>query len=201
MAVVVLMAGTGALRWVPEDGNALSWILGAGSALLIFAVPAAAEEAMLRGYPLQALAEAWGSPRAVGATAVAFGLLHMWNPGVGWLETVNVGLAGLLLGVVYVRTLSLWWATGVHLGWNWSHGYAADVSVSGLDVVDAPLYQGVVSGPGWLSGGAFGPEGTLAATVILTGAAAACWWGPWLRPGAAARAAGSLVSDEIRQEV
>jgi len=199
IVVVGLMAVTGGVRWVTQPGDLVGWLSGAGWALLFLALPAAAEEALLRGYPLQALAEAWGAAPALGVTAVSFGLLHLGNPGIGALEGANLIAAGLLLGVVYVRTLSLWWATGVHLGWNWAHGYLADVPVSGLEVLDAPLYDGVTAGPSWLGGGAFGPEGSIVATVVLLSATAVCWWGPWLRPGSAARAAGSLVGEELNE--
>lgn len=196
LVVVALMAAIGVVGWAPEEGGTSEWLRGAVGAMAFLAVPAAAEEALLRGYPLQALAEAWGAGRAVIVTSVLFGLLHLNNPGVGALSTANVAAAGVLLGVVYLRTASLWWATGVHLGWNWSHGYVADVPVSGLELLDAPLYEGVTSGPAWLGGGAFGPEGSVVTTVVVLGAAAACWWGPWPTAGEAARAADPLVVPE-----
>jgi membrane protease YdiL (CAAX protease family) len=199
IVVVGLMALTGGVRWVAQPGDLVGWLSGAGWALLFLTLPAAAEEALLRGYPLQALTEAWGAAPALGVTSVAFGLLHLGNPGLGALEGANLIAAGLLLGVIYVRTLSLWWATGVHLGWNWAHGYLADVPVSGLEVLDAPLYDGMTAGPSWLGGGVFGPEGSIVATVVLLGATAVCWWGPWLRPGRAARAAGALVGNELNE--
>lgn len=183
LAVVGLMAGLGVLRWTPEDGTVTGWLAGGIGALLFLALPAAAEEALLRGYPLQALAEAWGPEAALLVTSAVFGMLHLGNPGATALGTVNVAAAGLLLGAVFLRTGSLWWATGVHLGWNWSHGYLADVPVSGLEVLDAPFYDGVALGPAWLGGGSFGPEGSLVATIVLLTAAAGCWWGPWLRLG------------------
>lgn len=195
LLVVALMAIAGGVRWVSEAGSPGAWLSGALGALAFLAVPAAAEEALLRGYPLQALGEAWGAWVAVVVTAVVFGLLHLANPGVGPLSTANIAAAGLLLGVVYVRTLSLWWATGAHLGWNWAHGYVADVPVSGLelDVLDAPLYQGMASGPEWLGGGAFGPEGSVVTTVVVLGLTAALWWGPWLKPGTTMERAGALM--------
>lgn len=195
LLVVALMGVLGGVRWASEGGSPGAWLSGALGALAFLAVPAAAEEALLRGYPLQALGEAWGAGVAVGVTAVVFGLLHLANPGVGPLSTANIAAAGLLLGVVYVRTLSLWWATGAHLGWNWAHGYVADVPVSGLelDVLDAPLYEGVSSGPEWLGGGAFGPEGSVVTTVVVLAVTAALWWGPWLEPGAAMKRAEALM--------
>lgn len=195
LTVVSIMAALGGLRWAGQEGSVLTWVTGAGGALGFLLIPAAAEEALLRGYPLQALGEAWGARVAVVVTSVIFGLLHLANPGVGVLATVNVAVAGLLLGVVYVRTLSLWWATGAHLGWNWAHGYLADVPVSGLEVLDAPLYEGVPLGPSWLGGGTFGPEGSLVSTVVVVAVTAALWWGPWLRPEPAALRAEPLMAN------
>ena len=77
----------------------------------------------------------------------------------------------------------LWWATGVHLGWNWALGYLTDLPVSGLELLDAPFYDGVPQGAAWVGGGAFGPEGSAVATVGLAAAAWVCWKTPWLRPG------------------
>ena len=191
-AVVLLMAVAGGLRWAGQEGSPGAWVLGGGGALLFLAVPAAAEEALLRGYPLQALAEAWGPWWALGLTAGAFGAQHLANPGVTAIGTLNVAAAGLVLGVVYLRTASLWWATGAHLGWNWAHGYLADVPVSGLELMDAPLYEGVVLGPRWLGGGSFGPEGSLVATAVVVAASAACWRARWLSPSPAALAARPL---------
>lgn len=193
MTVVGGMALLGGMTWEAQPGTVVGWLAGAVAALAWFALPAAAEEALLRGYPLQALTEAYGPLIGIGTTSVAFGALHLGNPGSGVLEVANVTAAGLLFGVVYVKTLSLWWVTGMHLGWNWAHGYAADVSVSGLDVVDAPLYEGVTRGAHWLGGGTFGPEGSVVATGVLLVATVGLWRAGALGRGAAALEAGSLV--------
>lgn len=200
LAVVAVMALLGGVRWTGQEGSVLAWVSGAAGALAFLLIPAAAEEALLRGYPLQALGEKWGAWVAVVVTSVVFGLLHLANPGIGVLSTANIAVAGLLLGVVYVRTLSLWWATGVHLGWNWSHGFLVDVPVSGLEILDAPFYEGVSAGPWWLGGGAFGPEGSVVSTVVLLAATAALWVGPWLRPEKAALKAEPLMMDDTHSK-
>jgi hypothetical protein len=107
---------------------------------------------------------------------------------------LDVAASGVFLGVVYLKTLSLWWATGAHLGWNWVHGYLADVPVSGLELLDAPLYEGHARGPDWLGGGSFGPEGSVLATLVVAAAAVVCWRAGFLRADASALAAGPLVS-------
>ncbi|MCG6989499.1 MAG: CPBP family intramembrane metalloprotease [Gemmatimonadetes bacterium] len=182
VALVATLAISGGVRWTVGSGTMATWAASGARALAILALPAAAEEALLRGYPLQALAEAWGARWALGITAVVFGALHLFNPGITPLGAVNVAAAGLFLGALYLRTGSLWWAAGAHLGWNWTLGFLAGLRVSGLDVVNHPLVKGVSSGPSWLGGGAFGPEGSALAMVAFLGAAAACWWGSWLKP-------------------
>ena len=198
MVVVLLIAVLGGLRWSSQPGTAAAWVVGSASSMLFLTLPAVAEEALLRGYALQALAEAWGPLTALLVTSIAFGAAHFGNPEVTGLGLVNIAAAGLLLGAVYLRTGSLWWATGVHLGWNWGHGYLADVPVSGLELFDAPFYDGVAQGPSWLGGGGFGPEGSALATVVVLAAAAACWWGPWLRPGEVALSTSPLAVTDTR---
>jgi membrane protease YdiL (CAAX protease family) len=193
LAVIAGMVVFGGLRWTSQPGSVTGWLAGAVGALAFFALPAAAEEALLRGYPLQALAEVWGPAWALGATSLLFGVMHLNNPGVGLLSAANVMAAGLLLGVVYLKTGSLWWATGLHLAWNWAHGFVADVPVSGLELIDAPYYEGVVLGPEWLGGGSFGPEGSVVATLVVVAATVACWRASWLGPGKAAVASGPLA--------
>ncbi|MSR20744.1 MAG: CPBP family intramembrane metalloprotease [Gemmatimonadetes bacterium] len=194
LLVVTMIAAAGGLVWSPQPGTWGAWLVGGAGALLFFALPAAAEEVFLRGYPIQALAEEWGAWPAILVTAGAFGALHLGNPGVTAIGMLNVAVAGVFLGVVYLKTLSLWWASGAHLGWNWVHGYLADVPVSGLELMDAPLYDGVVRGPAWLGGGAFGPEGSLVATAVVAAAAIVCWRARWLRPSEAALATRPLAS-------
>lgn len=194
LASVAAMALLGGVRWQAEAGTAGGSAVEGLRALAFFAAPAAGEEALARGYPLQLLAAAWGPAAGLVLTSVGFGLLHLGNPGLTGLAMVNLVAAGLLLGVVYLRTGSLWWASGAHLGWNWAHGFVADLPVSGLDLVDAPLWEGVTAGPAWLGGGAFGPEGSAVTAVVVLAAAGLLWWGPWLRPGQAARRADPLMA-------
>jgi len=184
--VVLALFATGGLRWVADDGTLADWIWGSLGALGVLAIPAAAEEALLRGYPLQALSDAWGPAAALAVTSLLFGAMHLSNPGVTVLATLNVVVAGLFLGVVYLKTASLWWATGAHLAWNWTTGYLADTPVSGLELLDAPLYDGVARGPDWLGGGSFGPEGSLISTLLIAVVAVWCWRTDWLKPSDAA---------------
>ena len=171
-AVVVAMALAGAVTWTRDPASAGRIVGGWVEFTAFLAVAAFAEELLLRGYPLQIFAEALGGTAAVLVTAVLFAALHGLNPHVSTLALVNIALAGVLLGAALLRTMSLWFACGLHFGWNWTMGVAADLPVSGLDEstpglsFDTPGIDAVIDGATWLTGGPFGPE----ASWLVTGA-------------------------------
>ena len=186
MALVVgALLVVGVYRLVAEAGAAGSvtgWVGVAVASLAAFAIPAAAEEALFRGYLMSSLADGIGTVAAVVLTSIAFAFAHGGNPAVGPLSFANIFLAGVLLAVAVLRTGTLWLATGVHLGWNWIMAGPLDLPVSGLDAYDAPFYDAIAVAPEWLSGGAFGPEGGLAGTGAALLALALILWST--RPGA-----------------
>ena len=163
--VVALFTVVGWYRYAPDAGSLTGWLRTSGLALAALAIPAASEEALLRGYVFRALEEGPGTVAAVAVTSLVFALLHGGNPGAGAFGLINIFLAGVLLAVAVVRTGTLWLATGVHLGWNWIMSGPLDLPVSGLQGLDVPLYDAVVTGPAWLTGGGFGPEGGLVGTL------------------------------------
>ena len=69
--VVAAIAVAGGLVWTSQPGSAGAWLAGGVGALFFFAIPAAAEEAFLRGYLIQALAEEWGPWPGILVTAGA----------------------------------------------------------------------------------------------------------------------------------
>jgi hypothetical protein len=119
-------------------------------------------------------------------TSIAFAALHAPNPGVGPVGLANLAVAGLFLGALYLRTGSLWWASGAHLGWNWALAFLVDLPVSGLELVDAPLLEPETSGPAWLSGAGFGPEGSVLGGAAMVAASAWTWRTRRLRDARAA---------------
>jgi hypothetical protein len=75
-----------------------------------------------------------------------------------------VALAGVFLATVRLSTGSLWAATVAHLVWNLVQAVVLHAPVSGLPL-PTPVYRLVDHGPEWLTGGAWGPEGGLAAAA------------------------------------
>ena len=142
---------------------------------LLFIIAALAEEAMFRGYPLQTLSRAGLVWLAVLLTSVPFGIIHWQNPGATLFSSTNTALAGVWLGIAYLRTRSLWFPLGVHWAWNWAQGSILGVPVSGLKLSSHPLLQSIDKGPDWLTGGSYGIEGGLACTIALLASTLFIW--------------------------
>lgn len=162
-----LMA-VGLLKFVPtgagEDGN---W-LGAALRISVVLVPAAlAEEIICRGYLLTVMSDCLGTRAGVVLTSLLFGMLHVPNPGATPASVLAVVVAGVLLATVRLRFDSVYAAWMAHLAWNWVMAILFHALVSGI-CFEAPGYRAVAVGPAWLSGGAWGPEGGLFATVGLS---------------------------------
>jgi membrane protease YdiL (CAAX protease family) len=166
---------TGAVRYTPTAGSATGFVVAMGLGLAVLALPAAAEEALFRGYAFQALVAGVGPVVATVVFSISFAAAHGSNPAVSGMALVNIFFAGVALSVAYLRTGSLWFATAVHLGWNWAVALPLDLPVSGLNVFDAPLYEPVAAGPTWFTGGAFGPEGGLMGTLGFALAVGMIW--------------------------
>ena len=162
------LLAVGLLQVVPaaaaEDG---SW-LGAGLRVSLVLVPAAlAEEIICRGYLLMVIRDCVGTRGAVVITSLLFGLLHIPNPGATVASVLAVVLAGLLLATVRIRFDSVYAAWMTHLAWNWVMAVPFHALVSGIRF-EAPGYRSVAVGPAWLSGGEWGPEGGLLATLGMS---------------------------------
>ena len=143
--------------------------------LLGFLIQGGVEELVIRGYIFHALKERWAPFVAAVASSVLFALLHALNPNVSAIALTNVVLAGVILAALVERSGSLWGATLAHGAWNFSVACLLSVPVSGIRTFH--LLDLAIDGPALLTGGGFGPEGSLALTAL--GLALAAWlWRP-----------------------
>ena len=135
----------------------------------VFAIAAAFEEALFRGYILQTFARSDLAWLAILLTSLFFGMVHLGNPNAGLISTLNTILAGLWFSIAYLKTRDLWLVWGLHLMWNWMQGSFFGIEVSGLtDITTNPLFREIDTGPTWLTGTTYGIEGGIACTVALT---------------------------------
>jgi membrane protease YdiL (CAAX protease family) len=93
---------------------------------------------------------------AIGISALAFGLIHLSNPGATVLSVIGNSLGGVMYGLAFVLTKRLWLPVGAHFAWNFVQGPLLGFPVSGMDA--GGLQRIHDNGPAWLTGGAYGPE-------------------------------------------
>ncbi|MBQ0988628.1 CPBP family intramembrane glutamic endopeptidase [Micromonospora sp. H61] len=144
---------------------------GALGLLGFMAAAAVTEELLFRGVLFRIVEERTGTWIALALTGVVFGAIHLANPDATlWGATAIAIEAGFMLAACYAATRNLWVPIGLHFGWNFAAGGIFSVVVSG-NGESKGLLEASTSGPVALSGGDFGPEGSLYAVlagVVLT---------------------------------
>lgn len=124
------------------------------------------EELFFRGYAFSVLRRAADWKTALVVTSIAFGMIHAWNPGADAESILAVTVAGFFLGIILLATRSLYAAGIAHFAWNWVMAVAFHIEVSGMASA-YPDYRTIETGPDWLTGGHWGPEGGLAAVAAM----------------------------------
>jgi membrane protease YdiL (CAAX protease family) len=165
-----------AFGWITITGALQSLVPGAPFVLAIlipttlFLCVGVYEELLFRGYQLRNVAEGLNFPKVGPRNAVIlawvlsssfFGYLHASNPNATLLSTVNIVLAGLMLGLGYVLTGELAIPIGLHITWNFFEGSVFGFPVSGLHPLGAAFLSTDQGGPILWTGGPFGPEAGL----------------------------------------
>jgi membrane protease YdiL (CAAX protease family) len=124
------------------------------------------EEILLRGIVFRITEEKLGSYAALIISALLFGLMHLANPNSSLLAGLGLAVqAGLLLAAAYIYTRNLWFPIALHFAWNFTQSAIFGANVSG-NTVSKTLITSSIQGPQWLTGGEFGPEGSIQATLF-----------------------------------
>ena len=125
------------------------------------------EEVATRGWLLTRIAARTNLPLAIAISSSLFGILHMGNAGVTFLSVLNIILDGVLAGLLFIYTDSIWLVVAQHGTWNYVQGNLLGFQVSGTGA-DASIFSFTMgSGPDWLTGGTFGAEGSIITTLVL----------------------------------
>jgi membrane protease YdiL (CAAX protease family) len=160
----VALLGMHQLRIEPSVPG--SWWAAAEHSTAVLLPAAFFEELFFRGYVFSVLRRAAGWKTALLVTSIVFGLVHAWNPGADAESILAVIVAGFFLGIILLATQSLYAAGVAHFAWNWVMAAALHIEVSGL-ATPSPDYRTIETGPDWLTGGPWGPEGGLASVVAM----------------------------------
>lgn len=160
-----ILWGLGVARF--EAGEGVDTVL---TGLIMFFCVAVFEEMLMRAIVFRLLEQVWGTTVAIAISSALFGLAHMFNPDATVVSTVQIALeAGVLLALAYAVTRNLWFAIGIHMGWNYAQGNIFGGFVSGTDVPHS-LLKTTLTGPDYLTGGAFGLEASVVALIVCLAA-------------------------------
>jgi hypothetical protein len=147
----------------PTGLHAVPGVLLAG---LLVLLQCWAEEALFRGWLQPAMCHRWGAWGGLIATSLLFGIAHSART-PSPIAVVNATLAGLVFGLLALRTGGLAAPIAAHFGYNW-----AEQSIFGLTPnpgVDAmgSLFNYDLSGPTIFSGGVDELNGSISVTLAL----------------------------------
>ena len=132
------------------------------------------EEILCRAVIFRLAEESFGSRAALMLSALLFGLAHIPGGRLGALAFIVAMVAGLVFSGAFMLTRTLWLCVGIHAAWNYTLGSIFSISVSGRPAHG--LVNGTLSGPEWLTGGAYGLEGSAVTLAVLSLLAAALLW-------------------------
>lgn len=128
------------------------------------------EELVFRAVLFRIVELRWGTRTALLVSSLLFALAHLPNEHITALAVLNTAVASFGLAAGYLLTRRVWLPVGMHFAWNYLFDAVVGVAVSGHPARGWLLAH--LSGPEWLSGGAYGVEGSLV-TLLVWGAAGA----------------------------
>jgi membrane protease YdiL (CAAX protease family) len=145
---------------------------------IMFLLGAIQEELMCRAYILRRLTSSFSIPVSLLISSILFMALHFMalrvlSPSVAFISALNIVLAGVLLGLLYLSTKNIWLPVGFHLFWNYSQTILGfNVSGEGLPSVFNLNFKEM----NLFNGGDFGFEGSYVCSIILTLAVILFYW-------------------------
>jgi membrane protease YdiL (CAAX protease family) len=124
------------------------------------------EEFLYRGYVQFTLAQAFGFWPAAIVWSLAFGAVHLLNPGENLVGALEVFLFALFACLTLRRTGTLWFAIGFHAAGDYAETFLFSVRDSGY-AASGTLLNSSFQGPEWLTGGRVGPEASVISMLAL----------------------------------
>lgn len=124
------------------------------------------EEFLFRGYVQFTLAQAIGFWPAAIVWSLTFAGVHLRNPGENLVGALEVFLFAMFACLTLRRTGALWFAMGFHAAGDYAETFLFSVHDSGY-AASGTLLNSSFHGPGWLTGGKVGPEGSVIAMLAL----------------------------------
>jgi len=157
----VILIALGALEVISIHFNLPVFL----ASLILMILVAVHEEVITRGYLLNSLMGVTNKYVALSISSLLFGALHLMNPNISVMSFINITLAGFLLGISYLHSKNLWFPMALHFSWNFFQGPILGFEVSGQEIQS--LITQKISGYELITGGQFGFEGSIIATILM----------------------------------
>jgi membrane protease YdiL (CAAX protease family) len=132
-----------------------------------FVLQGMGEEVLFRGYLMTSLTRRHSPWFAIIVSALTFSFFHIPNANFSIIAFINIVLFGIFTGVFMLKRGSIWAVAAIHTAWNFLQGNVFGISVSGNPKFSSVLSSTNAEFGTILSGGEFGLEGGLGATVVL----------------------------------
>jgi len=156
--------------WSGTNMDLRNILLGIG----LFVLVALSEELLVRGYVLNNLMKSMHRSIALLVSSVMFSTMHIFNSNFSWIGFWNIILAGILLGLPYIYTKSLWLPIALHFSWNFFQGIIFGFNVSGH--VTYSLFSQTRAADTIWNGGKFGFEGSVLSLIFQLITIGGLWW-------------------------
>jgi len=177
LVVIIYLVGLGSgqihfVNTVWEEGlwsDILTDFIGYFILLLAIAI---IEELLFRGYIRFTLGRVFSPTVALVISALLFAISRMVLASSGWLGGLNALLSGLILGMLFWLTGSLWAPIAVHFIWVFMESFVFSFPSPG--VTSEGLLR-INTKPGLLLDRSYGPQGGLVAFIIFLVVAIGLW--------------------------
>ncbi len=164
---ILAVSGSVAFEQGDPAQQGMAALGGVALVLIGWVVQGGAEEVLIRGWALPVIGARYKPWIGLLVSSLIFAGLHGLNPGVSLFALINLALFGVFAGLYAMREGSLWGISALHSVWNWVQGNFFGFEVSGTNAGGGTLFNLMETGADWLTGGAFGPEGGAAVTIVL----------------------------------
>ncbi|TDP04039.1 CPBP family intramembrane glutamic endopeptidase [Flavobacterium sp. 245] len=125
------------------------------------------EEILVRGIIFRIVEEKLGTYISLTISSVLFGVFHLANPNSTLISSICITMAGFMLGAAFIYSRNLWFPIALHFAWNFTQSGIFGAITSGNEKTNS-LLNAKIQGPEFITGGEFGPEGSIQAILFCT---------------------------------
>lgn len=125
------------------------------------------EEIVFRGYLMTRLAAKKGKWIAILLSSIFYLVFRMSNPSTSKLDLINIFLISIVMSLLYWYFDNILVIAIFHAFWNCISGVVFGFNISGIKVFDTIFTVEAISDKQILTGGSYGIEGSIIATVFF----------------------------------